>query len=84
MHPTLLAIAMPGAFEMILIAGLGLLIFGRRLPEVGKGLARSIVEFKKGLREVTEEMDTPSSPARPTAISPTATPSTPQSTTPAP
>ena len=28
---------------------IGLLIFGRRLPEVGKNLGRTIVEFKKGL-----------------------------------
>jgi sec-independent protein translocase protein TatA len=53
----LLAIGMPGPFEMMIIAGVGLLIFGRRLPEVGKGLARSIVEFKKGLREVTDDVD---------------------------
>jgi sec-independent protein translocase protein TatA len=54
----LLALGMPGPFEMLLIAGVGLLLFGRRLPDVGKGLARSIVEFKKGLREVTDEIDT--------------------------
>ena len=28
---------------------IGLLIFGRRLPEVGKNLGKTIVEFKKGL-----------------------------------
>lgn len=74
---------------MMIIAGFGLLIFGRRLPEVGKGLARSIVEFKKGLREVTEEIDTASvksstTPPPGPAVSPTATPTTPPSTTPAP
>lgn len=58
----LLALGMPGPFEMMIIAGVGLLIFGRRLPEVGKGLARSIVEFKKGLREVTDEMDVAGTP----------------------
>ena len=66
----LLAIGMPGPFEMMIIAGVGLLIFGRRLPEVGKGLARSIVEFKKGLREVTDEVDM-SEPTKPTASSTT-------------
>ena len=66
----LLAIGMPGPFEMLVIAGVGLLIFGRRLPEVGKGLARSIVEFKKGLREVTDEMDAASAtPTKPTVVS---------------
>ena len=66
----LLAFGMPGPFEMIIIAGFGLLIFGRRLPEVGKGLARSIVEFKKGLKEVTEEVDIGSTPSKPTISGP--------------
>src|SRR5579862_6927879 len=33
----------------LVILVVGLLIFGRRLPEVGKNLGRTIVEFKKGL-----------------------------------
>ena len=40
-----LAFGMPGPFEWIIIAGLGLLIFGKRLPEVGKSLGKGIVEF---------------------------------------
>ena len=38
-----------GTWEAIVLLGLGLLIFGRRLPEVGKNVGRTIVEFKKGL-----------------------------------
>jgi len=53
----LLAFGMPGPLEMIIIAGFGLLLFGKRLPDVGKGLARSIVEFKKGLKDVTDDID---------------------------
>lgn len=70
---SLLALGMPGPLEMMIIAGFGLLIFGRRLPEVGKGLARSIVEFKKGLREVTEEVESASTPTKPTITGPTTT-----------
>ena len=33
----------------IIVLAIGLLIFGRRLPEVGKNLGKTIVEFKKGL-----------------------------------
>jgi sec-independent protein translocase protein TatA len=33
----------------LVILVVGLLIFGRRLPEVGKNVGRTIVEFKKGL-----------------------------------
>jgi sec-independent protein translocase protein TatA len=36
-------------FDGIVLLVLGLLIFGRRLPEVGKNIGQTIVEFKKGL-----------------------------------
>jgi sec-independent protein translocase protein TatA len=52
-----LAFGMPGPPEMLVILVVALLIFGKRLPEVGKGLGKSIVEFKKGLKGVKEGMD---------------------------
>ena len=48
---------MPGPVELIVIGVIGLLIFGKRLPEVGKSLGKSIVEFKKGLRGIEDDMD---------------------------
>lgn len=51
-------ISIPGGPEWIVIALIGLLIFGKRLPEVGKSLGRSIVEFKKGLKGVEDEVNT--------------------------
>lgn len=51
-----LAIGMPGGFEWLIIAGIGLLIFGKRLPEVGRSLGKGIVEFKKGLKGVEDEV----------------------------
>ena len=51
-----LAFGMPGPFEWIIIAGLGLLIFGKRLPEVGRSLGKGIVEFKRGLKSVEDEV----------------------------
>ncbi|MEZ6143867.1 MAG: twin-arginine translocase TatA/TatE family subunit [Planctomycetaceae bacterium] len=41
-------IGMPGPLELVIIAGIILLLFGKRLPEVMGSLGRSIVEFKKG------------------------------------
>jgi sec-independent protein translocase protein TatA len=63
----LLALAWPGPFEMILLAGLGLLIFGKRLPEVGRNIGKGIVEFKKGLKEAENELtqEPPVSPPAP-------------------
>ena len=50
-------ISMPGGWEWIIIALFGLLLFGKRLPDVGKSLGRSIVEFKKGLKGVEDEIN---------------------------
>ena len=48
---------MPGPWELIVIALFGLLIFGKRLPDVGKSLGKSIVEFKKGLKGIEDDID---------------------------
>jgi sec-independent protein translocase protein TatA len=52
-----LAFSMPGIGEWIIIAGLGLLFFGKRLPEVGRSLGKGIVEFKKGLQGIEDEVN---------------------------
>lgn len=43
-----------GTTELIVILILALLIFGKRLPEVMRGLGRSVNEFKTGMKEVVE------------------------------
>lgn len=52
---------MPSLGEFIVIAAIGLLLFGKRLPEVGRSLGKGIVEFKKGLKGIEEEVDVASS-----------------------
>jgi sec-independent protein translocase protein TatA len=52
---------MPGWAEIMVVAFVGLLIFGRRLPEVGRSLGKSIVEFKRGVREAKDQIDVASS-----------------------
>jgi sec-independent protein translocase protein TatA len=49
-----------GEFSMIhwlLVVGIGVLLFGKRLPEVGRSLGKGIVEFKKGLKGLEDEVD---------------------------
>lgn len=66
-HTTqILALSMPGGWEWIIILAIGLLIFGRRLPEVGRSLGKGIVEFKKGVKGIEEEINSASDePAKP-------------------
>src|SRR3954471_6426863 len=45
------------AWELLIIAGIALLIFGKRLPEVGRSLGKGIVEFKKGLKGIEEDVE---------------------------
>src|SRR5262249_15616972 len=56
-----------GLPEGLVILALGLLLFGRRLPEVGRSLGKGIVEFKRGLKgvsdEIEEQSNRPSSPS---------------------
>jgi sec-independent protein translocase protein TatA len=65
-----LALQMPGLTEWIVIGVIGILLFGKRLPEVGKSLGKGIVEFKKGLKGIEDDVETqvnapPVSQARP-------------------
>lgn len=50
-----------GLVEMLIVMGVAVLLFGKRLPEVGRSLGRGIVEFKKGLNGVADELDDSSS-----------------------
>ena len=43
--------------EIIILLVIGVLIFGKRLPEVGRNFGKSIVEFKKGIKGVGDEID---------------------------
>jgi len=58
---TLAFISMPGGMEWIVLLVLGLLIFGRRLPEVGRSLGKGIVEFKRGIKGIDDEIENESS-----------------------
>jgi sec-independent protein translocase protein TatA len=48
-------------WELLVILTIALLLFGRKLPEVGRSLGRGIIEFKKGLKGVDEAIENESS-----------------------
>jgi sec-independent protein translocase protein TatA len=64
----ILGFGMPGSTEWIIILVIALLIFGRRLPEVGRSLGKGIVEFKKGIKGIEDEIEQESSSSKPAQI----------------
>jgi len=42
--------------DIIIILGIGVLLFGRKLPEMGKMLGKGLVEFKKGISGMEDEV----------------------------
>ena len=57
MNVPFVAMWMPGPVEWVVIAGVALLLFGRRLPDVARSLGKSIVEFKRGIRDVKDDVE---------------------------
>ncbi len=53
----LFAWLLPGHLELLIIAMIALLLFGNRLPSVMRSMGRSIVEFKKGVQGIEEDLD---------------------------
>jgi sec-independent protein translocase protein TatA len=47
-----------GHWELLIVAVVVLLLFGNRLPSVMRSLGRGVVEFKKGVRGIEEEIET--------------------------
>src|SRR5687767_12588069 len=47
-----------GPMEMIIVGVVAVLLFGKRLPEVGRSLGKGLVEFKKGIRGIEDDMNT--------------------------
>jgi sec-independent protein translocase protein TatA len=48
-----------GPQELIIILIIGVLLFGRKLPEVGRFLGKGIVEFRKGMSGIEDNIDAP-------------------------
>ncbi len=50
-------IGMPGPMELMVIGFIILLLFGNRLPSVMRSMGKGIVEFKKGVQGIEDEID---------------------------
>ena len=57
MSPLFAFFGMPGHLEMIIILVVMLLLFGNRLPSVMRSLGRGVVEFKKGVHGIEEDIE---------------------------
>src|SRR5260370_7890905 len=62
MTPLFSFIGTLGTGELIVLLIIGVLLFGRKLPEVGRYLGKGIVEFKKGIKGLEDEFETTSNP----------------------
>jgi sec-independent protein translocase protein TatA len=46
-----------GPQELLIFAVIALLLFGHRLPSVMRSLGRGVVEFKKGVEGIEDDID---------------------------
>lgn len=63
-----LALHLPFMDESFVILVIGLLLFGKRLPEVGRSIGKGIVEFKKGLAGIEDEIEMAGTPKATTTV----------------
>lgn len=52
-------------WHLLVLGVIALLLFGKRLPEVGRSLGKGISEFKKGLHDVQDELSREEPPEPP-------------------
>lgn len=46
-----------GPTEMLVVGGVMLLLFGSRLPSVMRSLGQSVTEFKRGINDVSRDLE---------------------------
>jgi sec-independent protein translocase protein TatA len=72
--------------HLLVIGIIAILLFGKRLPDIARSLGKSMVEFKKGLKGLEDEIhgqaSTPSQPDQPALQPPPRPPQRVQATAP--
>lgn len=53
---SLYAFFTPGPFELVIIGIVAVLLFGSQLPKVARSVGQAIPSFKKGFKEVEDEV----------------------------
>ena len=52
-----LAIFGIGTNELLILGVIAVLLFGTRLPKVARSFGQSVTEFKKGMKEIREDVE---------------------------
>jgi len=60
-----------GNSELLIILVIALVLFGSRFSDVARLLGKSVNSFKRGLKDVEDELNTPEPPATPPKSLPT-------------
>lgn len=53
-----------GMQEFLVLLLIGVLLFGRKLPDIGRSLGKTVIEFKKGINGMEEEINSSTSTSR--------------------
>ena len=53
---TLAVIPMLGTWEIVIICAIGILLFGTKLPKLARSIGSTVVEFKKGVRGIEDDV----------------------------
>ncbi len=46
-----------GTNELLILAVIAVLLFGTRLPTIARSFGQSVTEFKKGMKEIKEDVE---------------------------
>jgi sec-independent protein translocase protein TatA len=52
-----IAFIFPSGSEMVVLLLVGIMLFGRRLPEVGRKVGRTVVQLRQGFHKLQREID---------------------------